>query len=110
MTWGIDEVEKILLPVLIVHHLYGMTFNGDPPLPLQLHVIQHLVLLVALGDRPRHVQKPVRQGALAMVDVGDDTEISYVFQVRSAFIFPGCKDKNKFGATAVRKVNNKSRL
>ena len=52
VTGGIDQVEGIFLPVVMfIVDLYRVALDGDPLLPLQVHIIQHLVHHFAVADR-----------------------------------------------------------
>ena len=75
---GVDQVQDVFLPVQGIVHLDRLALDGDPPLPLQVHVVQVLGLHVAVGDGAGHLQQAVGQRALAVVDVGDDAEIADV--------------------------------
>ena len=52
-----------------------LQLDGDPPLPLQVHVIQELLLHLPLLHRARELEQLIRQRRLAMVDVRDDAEV-----------------------------------
>ena len=79
MTGGINQVEDIVLPVIaVVVEADGPGLDGDPPFPLQIHVVQQLALHLPLGDGGGLLQNPVGQGAFAVVDMGDDAEIANV--------------------------------
>ena len=43
MSWGVNEVERIVLAVLQVVHLDGVALDGDATLALQIHVVEHLI-------------------------------------------------------------------
>lgn len=76
---GVDEVQFIDLAVLgLVAHGDGMGFDGDAPLPLQIHGIEQLLLHVARRDGAGGGQQPIRKRRLPMVNMGDDAEISNV--------------------------------
>ena len=55
-----------------------MRFDGDTPLPLQVHRIEQLIVHIARRDRAGPMQQPIGQGGLAVIDMGDDTEVSYM--------------------------------
>ena len=77
MARRIDQVQDILLPVLrLVDGAHRLGFDGDPPLPFQVHVIQHLLLHLPAGKQSRLLDDPVRQGGFPVVDMGNDTKIS----------------------------------
>ena len=82
MARGVDEVENIFLAVNRILHLYGMTFNRDATLTLQLHVVKHLRLQVFLGYSAGVFEQTVGQSALAVVDMCNDTKVSYIFHLQ----------------------------
>ena len=51
-------------------------FDGDTPLPFQVHLVQELVGHVPGRHRPSYLEKPVGEGGLAVVYVSDDTEVA----------------------------------
>ena len=77
MARGVDEVQSVGLSVVGgVVELNGGSFDGDAPLPLQVHRVQDLVFHFPLIDGVAFLQQAVRQGGLAVIDVGDDGKIS----------------------------------
>ena len=77
MARGVDEVQGINLSVVgLVGKLDGGGFDGDAPLPLQIHGVQDLVFHFPLVDGVALLQQAVCQGGFAVVDVGDDGEIA----------------------------------
>ena len=56
-----------------------MGFNGNAPLPLQVHAVQHLFGHFALVQGTGKFQQSVRQGGLPVVNVGDDAKVANVF-------------------------------
>src|SRR5690348_16416571 len=77
MARGVDEVERVDLPVLRrVLAGDGVGLDGDAALPLEIHVVEDLGLHVAVGYRLRQLEEAVRQRGLAVVDVGHDREIA----------------------------------
>ncbi len=54
MARGIQQIEAIVFAVLrVVFHGDGVGFDGDAPLPFEVHGIQELVLFFPFGDRSR---------------------------------------------------------
>ena len=46
----IDEVELVGVAVMrLVHHAYGVRFDGDAALPLEVHIVEDLGLHLARG-------------------------------------------------------------
>ena len=83
VTRGIDEVEGEFLASLVgIRQGDGLTFNGDPPFPFEIHIVENLVAEVAIGDKPSALDQTIRQGGLAVIDVGDDAEISDLYHGR----------------------------
>ena len=79
MSWGVDQVQLVALPVLgLVVHRDRMGLDGDAPLLFQVHRIQVLCLERPILDSSRRLEQSVRQGGLPVVDVGDDAEIANV--------------------------------
>jgi hypothetical protein len=79
VPWSIDQIEHKLLSIFgFVGHLDGVAFDGDSPLPFEVHIIQSLVLHLALSNGSSGLEQPIGQGAFTVVDVGDNAEISNV--------------------------------
>ena len=77
MARGVDEVERVLLPVArLVEQAHRVGLDGDPALLLQVHRVEDLVHRLLGVHGPGEGQEPVGQGGLAVVDVGDDGEIA----------------------------------
>ena len=77
VTGGVDQIQGVALPVgggVVQPDRAG--FDGDAPLPLQIHIVQKLALHLALLHRPAQLNEPVGQGGFSVVDVGNDAEIS----------------------------------
>ena len=75
----VDEVELVVLAVLrAVLHADGLGLDGDPALPLQLHVVEELGLLLPLRHRAGLLEEPVRERGFAVIDVRDDGEVADV--------------------------------
>ena len=71
---------------MLVLHLNCMTFDGNTPLPFQVHVVQGLIGHIPFRNGVGKLQQTVGQGAFPMVDVCDDAKIADVLHVaRSAF-------------------------
>ena len=77
MSGGIDQIINIFFAVFcFVYNTDCLGLDGDPPFPLQFHIIQHLGLHLPAGQRAGLLDDPVRQGGFAVVDVGDNTKIT----------------------------------
>ena len=77
MTGGVDQVEDVGLAVgRLVLHARGLELDGDPPLPLELHVVEELLLHVPDRHRAGVLEQAIGQGRLPVVDVGNDAEIA----------------------------------
>ena len=82
MSRSVDKVQSVLLSVLsrvVQSHRVG--FDGDAPLPLEVHRVQQLRLHFPVGDRPRCLQQPVGECCLPMVDMGNDAEVTDKFGI-----------------------------
>ena len=79
MSRSVNKIENKFLSSGCVFHLYGMTFNGNAPLPFKVHVVEHLPLcyLYRLGM----FKQAVGQGRLAMIYMRYDAEISYMIHL-----------------------------
>ena len=52
MSWSVNQVKNILLPVLgPIHGADSLRFDGNAPLPLQIHVVEHLRLHLPAGEK-----------------------------------------------------------
>src|SRR5262245_49410407 len=76
VSWRIDQVQLVLLPLIRVLHRDGMRLDRDSALAIERHVVQELFFHFALGDGPGNFQQPVGQRALAVVDVRDDGKVA----------------------------------
>ena len=68
VTRRVDQVHHRVPPV----EAHALEFDGDTPLPLQVHGVQVLGPHVPGIDRPAQLEHPVSQGGLSVVDVSDD--------------------------------------
>jgi hypothetical protein len=74
---GIHQIQDVFLPVLgFVRNGNGLTFDGNTPLPLDVHVVQDLIVKIAVRNEPGALNEPIGESRLAMIDVGDDAEIA----------------------------------
>ena len=64
-----------------------MGFDGDAPLPLQLHAIQDLIHHFPLFKHPSGLQNAVRQGRFTVVNMRDNAKIA---NFRKPIIGQGC--------------------
>ena len=97
MSRGVDQVERILLPVAGgVFHLYRVAFDRDALFAFELHVVEHLRLHFALVQGVGLFEQAVCQRALAVVDVGYDAEVADVFHKSHKNV---CKYTKYFGFT-----------
>ena len=77
VSGGVDKVENVFIPILCL--IYGadrLGFDGNPALPLQIHIVQYLFLHLPAGQQAGFLNDTVSQGGLAVVDVCYDTKIS----------------------------------
>src|SRR5262249_47939779 len=89
MSWGVDQVEDIILAVPgVVVQPHRLSLDGDAALALDIHGIEHLLPTgpFPLGKAAGDLDQPVRKGRLAMVDMGDDGKISDVFDGGSGHV------------------------
>ena len=76
---SIDQIEDKLLSIFgLVGHLDSVAFDGNSPLPFEVHIVQCLVLHLALSNGSSGLEQAIGQGAFPVVDVGNDAEISDV--------------------------------
>ncbi len=77
---SIDQIE--LIPVTVVSLViqpYGMGFDRDAALALEIHGIEHLSHHFPLRKGSGSFQKTVGKGAFTVVDMRNDREIPYKF-------------------------------
>ena len=75
MAGGVDDVDAVVLP-LARHRCRG---DGDPPLPLLLHVVRGGIAVVHFPDPmgyPGVVQDALGSGGLARVDMRGDPDVT----------------------------------
>ncbi len=94
MSWGVNQVERIFLAIENVVHLYGVAFNGDASLALQLHIVEHLCLKVFTFYCFGYFEQTVGQRAFAVVDVCYNAKITNVFHIAKVekIIVNNCKE------------------
>ncbi len=81
MAGSVNEVEGVFFAVLGgIVHAHGLGFDGDAPLPFQLHGVQNLLGHLPLFKHARLFQDAVRQSGLAVVNMGNNAKISNVVQ------------------------------
>ena len=79
MTGGVDEVKDILLTILcFIDRADSLGFDGDPSLPLKIHIVEHLLLHLAACEKPRLFDDPVCKCRLSVIDMCYYTKISYL--------------------------------
>ena len=84
MSRRVDQVKNILFSVFcLVHDTDRLSFDRDPPLPFQFHIIQYLRLHLPLRQKPRLLYDPVCQSGFTVIDVGDDTKVPNIFFIDS---------------------------
>ena len=71
MPGSVDEVERVLLAVFDIVHLYGMALDCDTTLSLQVHVVEHLVLHLVPCHCLGVLEQAVGKCALAVINVSD---------------------------------------
>ena len=72
----INQVENILFPVFgLVYGTYSLGFDGNAPLPFQIHIIQHLFLHFPAGQKAGLFNDPVRQCRFSVINMGNNTDI-----------------------------------
>ncbi len=74
----------------MIFQAHGVSFDRNPALSLQVHVVQNLFSHLALGKRSRQFEQAVRQGGFAMVDMGNDGKVSDACSVH-ALIRSDCR-------------------
>ena len=78
MTGGVDEVKKILFPVIgFVDNAYRPCLDCNATLTLKVHVIKQLRLHISFGNGVGLLKNSVRKRTLAVVNVSNNAEISY---------------------------------
>ena len=73
MTWRINEIETLDLPVAGgVIERYSLCLDGDTSLLLQIHRIKDLCRHFAVGQSTTDLDKSIRKRRLAVIDMSDD--------------------------------------
>ena len=76
MSRGVDEIEDVFLPILrTVSQPRRLKLDGDPPLPLDIHIVEILFLHVTRCDESGLLNQPVGQCRLAVIYMGNNAEI-----------------------------------
>ena len=79
MAGGVDQVQRVFLPVLgLVDQPDGLRLDRDPALALDVHTVKQLLLHLTLGHRAGVLDQPVGQRRFPVVDMRDDGEIADV--------------------------------
>ena len=77
MSRGVDQVQRVLVPVIgAVAQTNGLRLDRDPTLSLQVHRVEHLLAHLPLGDGTGSLEQTVGKRRLTVVDVGDDAEVA----------------------------------
>src|SRR5437016_4423039 len=83
VTGSIDQVQFILLPIeRLIEHAYGLSFDGNTLLTLQIHLVEYLLRQFALRYGSCKFPYAVSKGRFAMVYMSDSTKISNMFLIR----------------------------
>ena len=82
VSWGINQIEYVVLTIELVVHLDGVTFDGDSSFFFEVHIVEHLS--GRHFDGLSAFEQSVGQGTLAVVDVGNDAELRMWFMSRVA--------------------------
>ena len=77
MARGVYQVQHVAFTTALVLHADGVALDGDPLLPLQLHIVEYLRLRIALIYSMGELYHAVGQRAFAVIDVRDYAEIPY---------------------------------
>ena len=82
MPWGINQIELIGLTILgVIVKRDTLRFDGNTPLPLDIHRIENLSRHLSLGQPTTRLDEAIGERGLAMIDVRDDGEITDVFLI-----------------------------
>ena len=84
MSWRVNQVQDILLPISLILHLDGMTLNRDTTFTFKIHIIKHLTF--SYLNRVGCLQQPVGKGRFAVIYMGYNAKVSYMIHALS-FIF-----------------------
>ena len=80
------EVQGVVAAVLgLVGKGDRLALDGDPPLPLDIHVVEDLVLKIPVIDDAGVLDQAVGQRRLPVVDMGDDAEIADIVHISCCF-------------------------
>jgi len=84
MPWGINQVQFIGFPVLIlVHQTDRLLLDCDASFPLQFHGIKDLGFHISFLDSPCQFDQAVCQCGLPVVNMSDNREIPNVFCIHA---------------------------
>lgn len=75
MPGGIDEMEEVVFPFVVVQHTACLRLHRDAPLALDIQFIQDLFIPPGF-DRACQLEQTIAKRAFAMVDVRYDTEVA----------------------------------
>ena len=81
VSWGINQIEYVVLAIELVVHLDGVALNGDPALALEIHIIEYLLLKILPRDGLCRLQQAVSQGTLPMVNMGYNAKVTYMLHL-----------------------------
>ena len=79
MPGGVNQVEKILLLLILIRHLYGVALDGDSALTFKIHIVKNLIVKITLINGTGLLKKSVGKSALAMVYVRYYAKVAYIF-------------------------------
>src|SRR3989344_5789809 len=111
MSGRIDEIKHIFGPFAslgtsrMVNHSYGLHFDSDAPLPLEIHTVEYLIAHHARGNSPRAFKQTVGESRFTVIDVRNNRKVAYIFRIH------GCIGSSAEGAsTLARPPDTRTRL
>ncbi len=85
VSWGINQIQYILLTLVDILHLNSLAFDCNPTFPFQVHAIQGLFLEILFANGLGILQKTVGQCTLPMVDMGNNAKVADILHLVPVF-------------------------
>jgi hypothetical protein len=77
MSRGINQIKEVDFSVRPgIGNGYSLTFDGNPPLPLYVHIIQYLILKIPIFYQTAFLDKPVRQSRFSVINMSNNTKVT----------------------------------
>lgn len=82
MTGRIDEIELVADAVFgLILQGNALGFDGNAPLPLQIHGITNLVSHLPVAQTTTGLDEPIGYGGFTMIDMGNNGKVADMLKI-----------------------------